>query len=71
MQIDILNPKATKLLKNLADLNLIQIRKPSNDSLMSIVKKMRSRAVSETPTLDEITKEVEIVRTRRYTKSKG
>ena len=71
MQIKILNPKATKLLKDLADLNLIQIRKPSNDNLMSIVKKIRSRAVSETPTLDEITKEVEIVRTRRYAKSKG
>ena len=71
MQIDIINPKATKILKDLADLNLIQIRKPSEDSIINILKKFRKRAKANAPTLNEITKEVELVRAKRYAKSKG
>ncbi len=71
MEIDILNPKATKLIKDLADLNLIAIRKTSTeDSLLDIVKKFRAKAKSNPPTLDEITKEVEFVRAKRYAKAK-
>lgn len=70
MQIDILNPKAKKLLKNLEDLNLISIRKSTDDGFLTLVNKFRARAKSNPPTLAEITKEVEIVRADRYAKSK-
>jgi len=70
MQIDILNPKANKLLKNLAELKLISIRKPGDDGFMTLVKKFRARAKSDPPTLTEITKEVELVRAARYAKRK-
>jgi hypothetical protein len=71
MQIDILNPKAVKLLKDLADLNLISIRNSSDDDFLKLVSKIRAKAKSSPPSLDEITKEVELVRANRYAKSKG
>jgi hypothetical protein len=67
MRIDILNPKAAKLLKNLADLNLIAIHDTSKNSFESVLKKLRSKANSA-PTLEEITREVESVRNKRYSK---
>ena len=67
MRIDILNPKAAKLLKDLADLNLIAIQDTSKSGFASVLKKLRSKAKSA-PTFDEITKEVEIVRSKRYAK---
>jgi hypothetical protein len=71
MQIDILNPKAVKLLKDLADLNLISIRDSSDDSFLKLVNKIRAKAKDTQPSSDEITKEVELVRASRYAKSKG
>jgi hypothetical protein len=70
MQIEILNPKARKLLKNLADLNLISIKEPSEDSFLSLIYKLRAKAERNPPSLDEITREVEIVRAKRYANSK-
>lgn len=70
LQVDILNPKATKLLQNLADLNLISIRVSQEDGFLKIVKKLRAKASSNPPSLAEITKEVESVRARRYAKEK-
>ncbi|CAN5563202.1 hypothetical protein BH11BAC3_BH11BAC3_29020 [soil metagenome] len=70
MQIDILNPKANKLLKNLADLDLISIRKKGDDGFLTLVKQFRTKAKNNPPTLKEITKEVETVRANRYAKSK-
>jgi hypothetical protein len=67
MQIDILNPKATKLLKELAALKLISIRDSKKNGFAVVLKKLRSKAVTA-PTLAEITKEVELVRTKRYAK---
>lgn len=67
MRIDILNPKAVKLLKDLADLNLIAIQDTSNTGFAEILKKLRSKARAA-PTLEEITKEVELVRSKRYEK---
>lgn len=67
MRIDILNPKAAKLLKDLADLNLIAIQDTSKTGFASILKKLRSKAKSA-PSFDEITKEVELVRKKRYEK---
>ena len=71
MQIDILNPKAGKLLKNLEDLKLISIRKSSDDDFLKLINKFRTKAQNNPPTLAEITKEVETVRANRYAKSKG
>jgi hypothetical protein len=71
LQIDILNPKAEKLIKNLAELNLIAIRKPSGDDFLKVVRKIRKGAKENSLTLEEITKEVELVRTKRYERKKG
>jgi hypothetical protein len=67
IRVDILNPKAAKLLKDLADLNLIAIQDNSKNGFASVLKKLRSKAKS-VPSLSEITKEVELVRTKRYAK---
>jgi hypothetical protein len=68
IRIDILNPKAKKLLKDLADLNLIKINKEKYKSEFStLLKKIRAKSKDEI-TLDEITKEVEQVRKSRYEK---
>jgi hypothetical protein len=63
--IEILNPKAKQLIKDLADLKLINISKPlKNNELQDILNKLRSKFKS-IPSLDEITKEVETVRAKR------
>lgn len=67
MRVDILDPKAVKLLKDLADLNLIAIQDTSKNGFASVLKKLRSKAKSA-PSLEEITKEVELVRNKRYAK---
>ena len=68
IKIDILNPKAKQLLNDLANLDLIRIRKEtSSDDFSQLVKKMRKRS-TEAPSLDEITAEVEAVRKARYEK---
>lgn len=69
MRVDILNPKVLNLLKDLAELNLISIQDTSRNGLASVLKKMRAKTKS-TPTLDEITNEVELVRRKRYEKEK-
>ncbi|MBN8567184.1 MAG: hypothetical protein J0M25_10690 [Flavobacteriales bacterium] len=69
-QIDILNPKAARLLQDLADLNLISIKETKKQEFMKIVSKFRKKASSDVPSLEEITKEVENVRTKRYVKNK-
>lgn len=67
MQVEILNPKAARILKDLADLNLIAIKDTSENGFATVLKKLRSKAKSA-PTFDEITKEVELVRAKRYAK---
>ncbi len=67
MRVDILNPKATRLLKDLADLNLIAIQNTSKNGFASVMKKQRSKA-KLAPTIEEITNEVELVRSKRYAK---
>ena len=67
LRIDIVNPKAKRIIKDLADLNLINIRdKDPIKSFQGILNKLRSR--TEVISLDEITKEVELVRAKRYGK---
>jgi trehalose-6-phosphate synthase len=68
IRIEIINPKAKKLLKDLADLNLIKINKEKYKSdFSSLIKKLRAKSNDEI-SLDEITKEVEQVRKSRYEK---
>jgi len=68
INIDILNPKAKKLLKDLADLDLIKInRNKKKTDFSELLKKIRNKSKDEI-SLDEITKEVEQVRKARYEK---
>ena len=67
LRIDIVNPKAKRLIQELADLNLIVIRdKDPNKSFQKLLSKLRSK--SATISLDEITREVEFARAKRYGK---
>lgn len=66
LNIEILNPKAKKLLQDLAELRLISISEKDSNPFMEVVKKLRSKKAKIT--LDEITKEVDAVRTKRYGK---
>lgn len=66
-QVDVLDPKADRLLKDLADMNLIAIKQTNSDGLMQVIEQLRSKAERlGPPTMEEITQEVEAVRTRRY-----
>lgn len=67
IQIDILNPKAKKLLKDLADLNLIKIQRTKKTDLSKILLSLRSKGDNAVD-IDVITKEVEDVRASRYGK---
>ena len=52
IQVDILNPKAGKLLQDLADLNLISIKSSGDDNFLKIVKKLRKKAGKNPPSLE-------------------
>ena len=67
LRINILNPKALRLLQDLADLELISIQDTSANGFASVLKRLRSKAEAA-PTLDEITREVESVRAKRHVK---
>jgi hypothetical protein len=68
IRIEILNPKAKALLKDLANLDLIRIKKENSENAFSeVLKKFRSKS-DEAPSLEEITREVEAVRKARYEK---
>lgn len=67
LRIDIVNPKAKKIIKDLAALNLISIHdKDPIKSFQKILNKLRAN--TEVPSMEQITKEVELVRTKRYGK---
>jgi hypothetical protein len=69
LRIEILNPKAKKLLQDLAALNLIRF-KDKVDSITAfkdLLERLRAKA-DDPPSLDEITREVEAVRQKRYGK---
>jgi hypothetical protein len=71
VQVNILNPKAAVLLQGLADLKLISIEKQGADDFSNIVKRIRTKASKQAPSMDEITKEVEAVRTKRNRRGKA
>jgi len=61
LSVEILNPKARKLLEDLEDLKLISIKE--SNSLLEVLDRIRSKKSSLS--LEEITREVEIVREKR------
>ncbi|MDZ7648252.1 MAG: hypothetical protein U5K54_14320 [Cytophagales bacterium] len=66
LRIDIINPKAKRIIKELAELNLITIRdKNPLKSFENLLDKLRNK---KNISVEEITKEVELVRTKRYGK---
>ena len=68
LRIEILNPKARKLIKNLADMDLIRIKKDNaKTGFTELLARLRKRS-DDAPSLDEISKEVESVRKARYEK---
>ncbi len=67
LQVNILNPKVEVLLQTLAEMKLISIKKGKGDEFLKAVKKIRAMAKSNPPSLEEITREVDAVRTERYT----
>ena len=68
IRVDILNPKAKSLLKDLADLDLIRIKKDKVKSeFKELLDNLRTNS-DDAPSLDEITSEVESVRKARYEK---
>jgi len=68
IRIDILNPKAKSLLKNMAELDLIRIKKDKVKSeFKDLLDKIRKDADAPI-SLEEITEEVEAVRKSRYEK---
>ncbi len=65
-QIEIIDPKAKKLLDDLANMNLITFQPLEPKKLFrKLLDKLRS-AGGDAPTLEEITKEVEAVRSERF-----
>jgi hypothetical protein len=66
INIELLNPKAKKLLQDLAELRLISITENTSNPFFETIKKIRSKKAKVS--IEELTKEVEIVRTKRYVK---
>lgn len=66
LNVEILNPKAKKLLQDLAELRLISISEKTPNPFFATIKKLRSK--KSDISFDEITKEVEAIRTKRYGK---
>ncbi len=60
LKINILNPKVKRILKNLAELDLIKIEKSAPNNFFDLVERLRAK--KSTLTFEEITKEVEAVR---------
>ena len=65
IRIDILDPKAKKLLEDLEALNLISIKKDNRNRFKEHVKQLRTK-LKTNPSFEEITKEVELVRAKRH-----
>lgn len=68
-QIKVVEPKAVKLLEDMASKNLIELFPlDATDRFRRLLAKMRSRENS--PNLEEITKEVESVRAKRHSRKR-
>jgi len=70
LNIEIINPEVKNLLESLAALNYIKIKDGGIEEFKKLLDKIRNNSKEEI-SLDEITKEVEIVRKARYEKEKN
>ena len=72
INIEIINPKAKRILKSLEELNLIRISKPKDyvKDLKQLLARIRSKQTVSL-SLDEITAEVEELRADRYGEKKS
>ena len=69
-QIEIIEPKAKRLLDELVNLNLIKFRRVEpTQQFQELVQKVRAKD-NDPPSLEEIAAEVEIVRAERYAKER-
>lgn len=64
LKIEILNPKALKLIREMEDLNLIKISSEPISKMQAYLKRMRKNSDSA-PSLEEIAKMVDEVRSAR------
>ena len=63
IRIEIVNPKAKRMINSMADMDLIRIKKEKTKSeFVELLRRLR-RHSENAPSLDEITNEVESVRT--------
>lgn len=68
MRIEILNPKAKSLIKKLAEMDLIRIKKEkAKPEFAELLERLRLNS-SNLPSLEEISREVELIRNSRYEK---
>ncbi len=68
LRIEIVNPKAKSIIKNLADLDLIKIKKEKvKNEFTELLAKLRRKS-DKAPSAEDILKEVESVRQGRYEK---
>ena len=65
LQVEILNPKARKLLDDLVQLNLIKIKENKGNDFSDLLKKIRTKGTDHL-TPEEIINEVALVRKSRY-----
>jgi hypothetical protein len=70
-QVEVVEPSALQILKDLEKLKMIRLRSiDPKQEFIELVEKIRSKARGDLPTLDEITEEVEIVRSERFSPEK-
>jgi len=68
LKIEIINPKAKRLINNLAEMDLIRIQKTKIKSdFRDLLNKLRKKEMTA-PSLDEISAEVESARKSRHEK---
>lgn len=68
LRIEIVNPKAKSIIKNLAEMDLIRIKKERvKNEFTELLAKLRKKS-EKAPSAEEILKEVESVRKSRYEK---
>ena len=70
LQVEILKPEANEMLRELAARNLISIRPDSMDGFMELLARFQQRVTNTPISQQQVAKEVEIVRSKRYARKK-
>ena len=66
-QVELIDPRAKALLEDLAKMNLIKIKEVGDQKVKfdQLLTRLRSKSKEEIPSLEDIAKEVESVRSQR------